>query len=81
MSGFTDVKRNKILSALRWLENQRDVRCKEGSKHLKVECLHNNKVFMIPSRHREVNKHIVKAFVEWLKANNVRGADEFGERL
>ncbi len=82
MSGFTDIKQRKFKHLLKWLGNNRSVEVKQGGRHnIKVACIRTGESYPIPSSHREINKHIVKDFMEWLVRSEICTEEEFRERL
>lgn len=82
MSGYGDIKTKKFLNVLSWLGNNKPVTVKKAGRHnLKVTCIHNGHSFALPTSHPEVNKYIVKKFVDWLVSNQVCTKEEFDERL
>ncbi len=82
MSGFTDVKQRKFIHLLRWLGNNKGVEIRQGGRHnIKVTCIRTGESYPIPGSHREINKHIVKDFMEWLINSEICTEVEFRERL
>ena len=82
MSGYGDIKTKKFLRALNWLENNKPVTIQKGGRHnIKVTCIHNGRSFPLPTSHSEINKHIVKKFVDWLAFNGICTKEEFDQKL
>jgi hypothetical protein len=82
MSGYGDVKSRRMVRLLNWLSKNKKVEVKSGGNHnYKITCIHNGESYPIPSSHRVINKHIVKAFMEWLVINEICTKDEFDSRL
>lgn len=81
MGGYGDVKRRTVIRLLKWLANNKTVEATDGGRHTKVMCIRNGKAFPVPTTHQFVNKHILKAFMEWCVENEVCTKEEFEERL
>ncbi len=82
MAGYGDVSSRRFLSMLSWLENHKAIRIVQGGRHnVKVEAVTTGQSFPIPTSHRVINKHIVKAFADWLELNGVCSKQEFDKRL
>ncbi|MEO6077653.1 MAG: hypothetical protein ABIP54_02610 [Candidatus Andersenbacteria bacterium] len=81
MSGYGDVKRRKFINLLKWLHGTGEIEVIAGSRHTKIEHIRTGDVYPVPTAHRTVNKHIVKAFQKWLEARDVCSKKEFDKRL
>lgn len=82
MGQYANVSSKKMYCFLRWLGNNKDVDVIVGGKHpAKVICKKNGEAYPLPISHREVNKHIIKAFMEWLVKNETCTKEEFDRQL
>lgn len=82
MAGYGDIKTQKFLHAIRWLQHHKGVRVVAGGRHnIKVECIRNGNSYPLPTSHRAINKHIVKHFVSWLVKNDICTKKEFDRQL
>ena len=82
MSGYGDIKTKKFLNVITWLKNHKPVTVGKGGRHnLKIVCIHNEQSFSLPTSHPEINKHIVKAFADWLVKNEICTKEEFDEKI
>jgi hypothetical protein len=82
MGQYANVSSKKIYNFLKWLGNNKMVDVTVGGKHpAKVVCNKNGEVYPLPIGHREINKHIVRAFMEWLVKNEVCTKEEFDRRI
>lgn len=58
----SDIKRKKIIKLIKRL----GLEIKEGAKHTKATCIHNNKITLIP-RHNFIKKSTANEILEQLK--------------
>ncbi len=82
MSGYGDVKSKRVKIFLRWLGNNSDIEIESGGKHpYKVKCIHTGSVYPLPLGHKDINKHTLKGFVDWLVRNDICSEQEFMDKL
>ena len=82
MGQYANIKSRRFYRFLKWLGNNKDVDVVEGGCHpTKVICNNSQESYPLPLSHSEVNKHIIKDFVEWLEKNNVCTKEEFDNHL
>ncbi len=82
MGQYANVSSKKMYRLLVWLANHKAINVTVGGNHpAKVVCKKNNEVYPLPISHREVNKEIVKAFMEWLVMNEICSKEEFDRQL
>lgn len=82
MGGYTNIKSRRMFQFLKWLGNHKNVDVVVAGKHpVKVICRLSGESYPLPLSHSEVNKFIVKDFMEWLVKNEVCTEEEFDENL
>ena len=79
MCEYSNVKIGDIISLLKWLErkNQSLIVTRGGKHQLLVKYSFWNRPFPIPTKHKEVNRFIVKDLMEKLVNSNICTKDEF----
>lgn len=83
MGEYANVKRKNINKLLNWLCKKNSSVCVEaGGKHnIKITYSFWDRPFPIPFKHSEVNRHIVKSFMEKLVASGICTKEEFDEKI
>ena len=82
MGEYANVKSRQFIRLLKWLQRTKGIECCDGGRHnFKVKVIHTGKTYPIPSSHREINKRIVKAFMEWLVEQDVCTKEEFDRHI
>ena len=81
MSGYANTTRRKVKNFLVWLSKHKDISLDEGAKHTTITCVHNGKKTLSPVRHNYIDKHLVKALVDWLTENEVCTLEECDKHL
>lgn len=79
MGEYSNVKIGDIISLLKWLErkNQSLIVTRGGKHQLLVKYSFWNRPFPIPTKHKEVNRFIVKDLMEKLVNSNICTKNEF----
>lgn len=81
MGQFANITFKRMKNFLKWLGNHKTVDVLVAGNHpIKVTCHESKQSYPLPG-HREVNKHIVKDFMEWLIKNGILTEEEFKEHL
>ncbi len=82
MGEYANVKSKQFVRTLKKLVRKYKVELADGGNHnYVITCIHNAKSYPIASSHREMNKHIVKNFGEWLVKNEVCTKEQYDELL
>lgn len=82
MGIYANIKSKQFVRFLKKLERKKGIELTTGGKHnYIVSCIHNGKSYPIPCGHSEINKNIVKDFMEWLVTNQICTEREFNELL
>ncbi|MFH1173024.1 MAG: hypothetical protein V1692_00670 [bacterium] len=82
MGEYANVKRNKVLRLLRWLEASKDIEIIEGGKHTYiVKYVFWDRPYPMPFKHNEINRHIIKSLMEKLVAAGICTKEEFDEHI
>ncbi|OGY31369.1 MAG: hypothetical protein A3C02_03600 [Candidatus Andersenbacteria bacterium RIFCSPHIGHO2_02_FULL_45_11] len=69
------------MNLLKGLISTGEVAIEPGARHTKIEHIRSGDVYPVPTGHRVINKHIVKAFQKWLASKGVCTKEEFDKRL
>ena len=82
MGDLADVKRQRMVSFLRWLEKKENITVEDGGCH-QYNIQHSAwpRPFPIPFKHNGVNKHIVKRLMKMLVSAGVCTEEEFREKI
>ena len=82
MGEYADVKRNKVLKLLKWLEAQTGFTVDNGGKHQWL-IKHDSwsRPFPIPFKHNTVNKYIKKDLMRRVVATEICTKDQFDQHL
>lgn len=82
MGQYANIKSKRMVRFVKWLGKHKAVDIIQAGKHpIKVESHQTRESFPLPVSHREVNKHILKNFKEWLVKNEVCTEEEFHKKL
>ena len=82
MGEYANVKRKQVMRLLKWLSTKSDVEIRKGGKHSYViKYVFWEKVYPIPFKHSEINKHIVKSLMEKLTGSGICTKEEFDEHI
>lgn len=82
MGRYANVKMKRVRSFLRWLETKPSITIKEGGNHqILIQYNFWGRPFPIPSKHGEVNKHIVEDLMRKLVESGICTQEEFDERI
>ena len=83
MGEYANVKRKNIHRLLRWLcKKNSSISVEAGGKHnIKIKYSFWKRPFPIPFNHSEVNRHIVKDFMQELVNSNICTKDEFDQYI
>ncbi|MFH1255584.1 MAG: hypothetical protein V1667_03915 [bacterium] len=79
MGEYANIKTKKIINLLKWLESKnKSLTVVNGGKHqIVVKYSFWARPFPIPTKHKEVNRFIVKDLMEKLVNSNICAKDEF----
>lgn len=82
MGEYADVKRNKMLKLLKWIDTLQEFKVDNGGKHQWV-VKHESweRPFPIPFKHNVVNKLIVKELMNKVTKTSACTKEEFDERI
>jgi hypothetical protein len=82
MGEYANVKRKRFNHLIKWLSRNFDIQISAGGRHnILVRCIHNGEKYPIPASHGEINKHIVKSFMEWLVKYEICTKEEFDRNI
>ena len=82
MGEYANIKQKKFSRLLKWLSNHKAIEILQGGRHVfKAYSIKSNNSFPLPVSHKIINKHIVKAFRDWLVENDICSIDEFDNHV